>query len=434
LGAKSLDQKLGGLLSETDAKATAVIAGFDETGLDGTAVALISPPGVSYTSRHEAIVKSLLAPLQSAYRQHRRIRELAELRARAEAENQSLLARLGRNSLSDVIVGAQSGLKPAMDRVDQVARSDLPVLLLGETGSGKEVLARAIHDRSPRNEKPFIRVNCGAIPPELADSELFGHERGSFTGAVEQRRGWFEQADGGSLLFDEIGELPLPVQVRLLRVLQDGHVTRVGGEKAMSLDVRIIAATNQDLHSMVDDGRFREDLWYRLAVFPIRIPPLRERAADIPALATHFAKRAARRFGVPSLAPTDDDVRVLQAYGWPGNARELQSVMDRAVILGNGRRLDIAASLGTEPRARPSAPAVGVVPVAGANSTNLQQIDSLDDAMRRHIKATLEACRGRVDGEAGAARLLKINPHTLRGRMRKLGIDWTSFRGSKGNR
>jgi transcriptional regulator with GAF, ATPase, and Fis domain len=349
---------------------------------------------------------------------------LAAWRA-AEAEKQALLARLGRPQVSDAIVGSQSGLRTAMERVDQVAKSDVPVLLLGETGSGKEVLARAIHDRSDRMDNPFIRVNCGAIPPDLADSELFGHERGSFTGAVEMRRGWFEQANGGSLFLDEVAELPLAVQVRLLRVLNDSTFQRVGGDRAIKVDVRIIAATHRDLQTMVFDGQFREDLWYRLAVFPIRIPALRERPEDLPAMANHFATRAARRFGTPVLLPVEDDLRLLVAYDWPGNARELQSVIDRAVILGNGKCLEIAKSLGVLPRS-PGAPIPS--PAAAPRQFDPAAPITLDEAMRRHIEATLTQTQGRVDGPHGAARILGINAHTLRGRMRKLKVDWQKFR------
>ena len=221
-----------------------------------------------------------------------------------------------------MVVGADAGLRDVMERVAQVARSNAPVLLLGETGSGKEVVAREVHRGSDRAAGPFVRVNCGAIPGDLIDSELFGHERGSFTGAVSQRKGWFERADGGTLFLDEVAELPLPAQVRLLRVLQDGLVLRVGGEEPITVDVRVIAATNQDLRTMMREGRFRENLWYRLAVFPINLPALRDRIGDLPALAMHFAQRAAARLGLPVRAPTDEDTRLLCAYEWPGNIRE----------------------------------------------------------------------------------------------------------------
>ena len=242
------------------------------------------------------------------------MREIASLREAAEADRRSLLIRLGRKEIGDTIVGAESGLRSVMDRVELVAPSDAPVLIFGETGTGKELVARAIHNRSRRASGPFDRVNCGAIPPELIDSQLFGHERGAFTGAVEGRRGWFERADGGTLFLDEIGELPLPAQVRMLRILQDGWMERVGGEQSIHVNVRIVAATHRDLAAMVAEGRFREDLWYRIAVFPIVLPTLRERREDIPQLVEHFAARAATRFGLAPVKPTPDDLELLADY------------------------------------------------------------------------------------------------------------------------
>jgi transcriptional regulator with GAF, ATPase, and Fis domain len=313
-----------------------------------------------------------------------------------------------------------------MERVALVARSDVPVLILGETGSGKEVIARAIHDRSQRARGPFIRVNCGAIPPELIDSELFGHEKGSFTGAAATRRGWFERANGGTLFLDEIGELPLAAQVRLLRVLQDGLFERVGGEQPLKAEVRLVAATHRDLAAMVQSGGFREDLWYRISVFPIVLPPLRERREDIPLLAEHFARRAAIRFGLKLQLPSPEQFALLIAYPWPGNVRELGAVIDRAAILGDGERLEVARALG-----------VGTDISAAPRITNARQsmepavtpaVFSLDEATKRHIEKALAATHGRIEGPHGVATLLKINPHTLRARMRKLGINWTNFR------
>ena len=321
---------------------------------------------------------------------------------------------------TDPIVGAEAGLAPVMERVGLVAALDVPVLVLGETGSGKEVVARAIHARSQRAAGPFLRVNCGAIPPGLIDSELFGHERGSFTGALAERRGWFERADRGTLFLDEIGELPLEAQVRLLRVLQDHTLERVGGHRTVSVDVRIVAATHRDLRELIAQGRFREDLWYRIAVFPIDLPPLRDRAEDLPALANHFALRAAARFGMPPRIPTPKDLDLLVAYPWPGNVRELIAVIERAVILGNGARLDVAKALG----AAPSAPAGAPSAPAGADDA----FATLDQAVARHIETALTRTRGRIEGRSGAAALLGVNPHTLRARMRKLGLDWQRFR------
>src|SRR3954463_7454212 len=245
----------------------------------------------------------------------------------------------------EVVVGARHGLRSVFERVAMVAPSDLPVLLFGETGTGKEVIARVIHDGSVRGDGPFWRVNCGALSPELVDSELFGHERGAVTGAIAQRKGWFEQAHTGTLFLDEVAELSPAVQVRLLRVLQEGELVRVGGAETISVDVRIVAATHRDLAAMVEAREFRDDLFYRISAFPIVIPPLRERSADIPELARYFAGRAARRFQLRPVPIDPHDLELLLDYSWPGNVRELASVIDRAVLLGEGRRIDIARSL-----------------------------------------------------------------------------------------
>ena len=366
----------------------------------------------------------LLEIFSAALGNHLRLRELGTLRDTAEADRQSLLARLGRDALEDEIIGSSRGLQPVMQRVGLVASSDASVLILGETGSGKEVVARAIHAGSARASGPFIRVNCGAISPELIDSELFGHEKGSFTGAVAARRGWFERADGGTLFLDEVAELPPSAQVRLLRVLQDGRFHRVGGEQEIEVDVRIVAATHRDMAAMVQHRQFREDLWYRIAVFPIILPPLRERQGDIPELALHFARRASRRLGLPFCEPTTQDIALLRGYSWPGNVREMSSVLERAAILGQGERLAIAAALGVG-----AMPATDVRPTGSGTSS---AVATLDQAMRDHIQAALMRTRGRVSGEHGAAVLLGINPNTLQARMRKLGLTAREFRPRNG--
>jgi transcriptional regulator with GAF, ATPase, and Fis domain len=376
----------------------------------------------SFTADHEELARALLEPFTVAMENDRRLRELNSLREAVEADNRSLLSRLDRHDISESIVGAETGLRAVMEQIELVARSDVPVLILGETGSGKEVVARAIHSRSPRAAKPFLRVNCGAVPPELIDSELFGHERGSFTGAVNVRKGWFERADGGTLFLDECGELPLAAQVRLLRILQDGLFERVGGERQLHVDVRIVAATHRDMQELVSDGRFREDLWYRIAVFPIGLPPLRDRLDDIPALAAHFALRAAKRLGGLPLVPSPEDIKLLVSYPWPGNVRELATVIERAAILGDGRSLQIAQALGVTAPRLPSP-----VPIRSSVAAAVEPL-TLDAAMARHIEAALAQTRGRIEGPDGAARVLGINPHTLRARMRKLGIDWKRFR------
>lgn len=395
-------------------------------------VTLVAGAGPAYTAEHRRMLLELLPPFALVLDNDQRIHALRSDREAAEADREALLRRLGRESLQDAIIGAQSGLRTVMERVDQVARADVPVLIFGETGSGKEVIARAIHDGSERRLSPFLRVNCGAIPPELVDSELFGHERGSFTGAIAARQGWFERADGGTLFLDEIGELPGAAQVRLLRVLQDGTFERVGGQRQLKVDVRIVGATHRDLHGMVAERRFREDLWYRISVFPIYLPPLRERLEDLPALALHFAQRAARRFGLPLQVPTLADIDLMSRYPWPGNIRELAAVIDRAAILGNGERLAVSQALGAN--AQPPLPA-GSAPAAPAQSTGGAAAPAgtihrttLNDAMRACIESALRTTRGRIDGPHGVARMLEVNPHTLRARMRKLGIDWRRFR------
>jgi hydrogenase-4 transcriptional activator len=389
-------------------------------------VMLCAAPGQQFTSLHEEMLQGLLEPCTIALANDRRLRELTALREAAEADKQALLRRLGRPEMAETIVGAEGRLRPVMERVALVSPSDVPVLLLGETGSGKEVIARAIHTRSPRAAGPFLRVNCGAIPPELIDSELFGHEKGSFTGAVGTRRGWFERADEGTLFLDEIGELPLAAQVRLLRVVQEGVFERVGGERSLTVDVRVIAATHRDLAAMVQQGRFREDLWYRIAVFPIVLPPLRDHPEDIAALAEHFARRAAVRFGLPLQLPSAADLVLLTQYAWPGNIRELQAVIDRAAILGIGQGLEVAKALGVFPPPRSALPMSDQAPVE--SSSAVATLLPLDAALKQHIEAALTMTYGRVDGPHGAARLLRINPHTLRGKMRKLAINWKQFR------
>jgi transcriptional regulator with GAF, ATPase, and Fis domain len=430
----------GRVLRATTAKARKSLPGLLPDDVDGELLAgplaaadrppgmviLIASPGHGFRPEHAELLLALLEPFAVALENDRRVHELTTLREAVEADNRSLLSRLGRHDISDSIVGAETGLKPVMDQIELVARSDAPVLILGETGSGKEVVARAIHTRSRRASGPFLRVNCGAVPPDLIDSELFGHERGSFTGAVGDRKGWFERADGGTLFLDECGELPLAAQVRLLRILQDGQFERVGGERPLHVDVRIVAATHRDLQAWVGDGRFREDLWYRIAVFPIRLPPLRDRLVDIPPLAAHFALRAARRLGMAPLVPSAEDIHLLISYPWPGNVRELAAVIERAAILGGGARLEVARALGTVPSAAPGRQVVPAETAAGTGEPD--DIIRLDDAMARHIEAALRRTRGRIEGPHGAACLLGINPHTLRARMRKLRIEWQSFR------
>ena len=390
------------------------------------ALYLVLAHGGAVSVAQRSLADALIEPMSAALHRHRRLRELERARIAATEGRQELVRRLGSRAPEAAIVGADGDLREVMERVDLVADSDLSVLLMGETGSGKEVIARAIHDRSRRVAAPFIRVNCGAIPGELIDSVLFGHERGSFTGAVARREGWFERADGGSLFLDEIGELPGAAQVRLLRVLQEGVIERVGGQRPVPVNVRIIAATHRDLAAMVAEGAFREDLWYRVAGFPIHIPPVRHRPRDIPALAEYMTRRSADRLGLPLVLPTEADLNLLRTYDWPGNVRELASVIDRAVILGQGRSLEIPAAIGpipprqALPESRP--------PVSSGSFPTFAEVQ------RQHILSALERTRGRVAGDFGAARLLNLNANTLRSKMRKLGIGGDVPSGAKGKK
>ncbi len=384
-----------------------VVPCVTESGLQGTL--LVGPATPELLERARALARPLAVALA---------RDTEAQRIAQERAGQGWLDRTTPNSGSEAsvleIVGMKGGLKAVVAQVERVAGTTIPVLILGETGAGKELLARLIHERSPRSKGPIVRVNCGAIPADLVDSELFGHERGSFTGAVQARRGWFERADGGTLFLDEVGELPLAAQVRLLRVLQDGEFERVGGQEVRHADVRVVAATHRDLPTMVRAGQFREDLWYRLSVFPVRLPPLRERLDDLPALARHFAAQAGGRLGWSGVQPTDEDIRELAAYDWPGNVRELAAVVERAVLLGHGQRLDLRAALALG--ARLPAPAAVSRPA------------TLQDAQVVQIEDALRHTRGRIEGAGGAAERLGVNPHTLRARMRKFGIDWAQFR------
>lgn len=322
--------------------------------------------------------------------------------------NRELLSQAG-----DEIIGGNSGLRNVMEMARQVAPLSNTVLLMGETGTGKEVIANAIHFASPRKDGPFIKVNCGAIPESLIDSELFGHEKGAFTGAVTEKRGRFERAAGGTIFLDEIGELPPQAQVRLLRVLQNREIERVGGERAIPVDIRVIAATHRNLESMVSENRFREDLWFRLNVFPIIVPPLRQRKEDVPALTRHFVELKSRELGIaiaPAIAP--GALERLMNYGWPGNVRELENLVERELIRHRGGQLRFDSLLPGE-RGGETQPAM-----EGKVGGPL----NLDEAMSLHIGKVLKMTKGKIHGPGGAAELLGINPNTLRGRMSKLGI------------
>ena len=328
-------------------------------------------------------------------------------------ETQYLREELSSHQNYERIVGSSSALVRALHEVDRVAPAETSVLLLGETGTGKELFARAIHDRSKRREKPLVKLNCGAIPHNLIESELFGHERGAFTGATQRRHGRFVLADGGTLFLDEIGELPLELQPKLLRVLQEGELEPVGGSRTISVDVRIVAATNRDLGEMVKRGTFREDLYYRVNVFPIRVPPLRERERDIDEIARVFLEKYARQLG-RELAPLSEAVlERLRAYAWPGNVRELENVIERGVIVSTGGVFDVDRAL----------PVPSPVPVPPAmEQARVHTSAEMLTFERANIERALAQARGKVAGTSGAAALLGTPPSTLSSRMKTLGI------------
>ena len=312
------------------------------------------------------------------------------------------------------IVGRSSCFRLLLEQVALVGPTDSTVLILGETGTGKELIARAIHDQSTRRDGPLVKVNCAALPRELVESELFGHEKGAFTGATQQRRGRFELADGGTLFLDEIGELSLEAQAKLLRVLQEKEFERVGGTRTLRSDARLIAATNRDLHARVSGGEFRSDLFYRLNVFPLVVPPLRERRPDIPALVARFLEKSSRKLGKAFEGVSPEFIERAMAYHWPGNVRELENVIERAAILSRGPLLE---PLGWSLAREHAESVTGATAEAAARS-----IKTLLDMEREHIQRALEQSRWVVEGDHGAARALGIKPSTLRGRMRKLGI------------
>jgi len=387
---------------------------IEETRLG--ALTVIAEETNCFNDLHARLLGLLRRPFDVAVSNALRYMETVKLKDMLDAENKELSREL-RHLSGDEIIGADSGLKGVMEMVRQVAPLDSPAMLLGETGVGKEVIANAIHYTSPRKNGPFIKVNCGAIPDTLFDSELFGHEKGAFTGATTRKRGFFERAHQGSIFLDEIGELPLQAQVRLLRVIQNKEINRVGGTSPIPVNVRIITATHRDLEKMIRTGEFREDLWFRLNIFPIMIPPLRQRTEDIPILFQHLVQRKTQELKLQTPPPVSvAAIERLKAYPWPGNVRELQNLVERALIRSRGRDelpLDFPDEF-SDPRE--------VLDLYEPVSSFV----SLDQMTIRHIKNALQRTGGRIYGEKGAARLLDINPNTLRSRMRKLGIPFGS--------
>ncbi len=376
---------------------------------------IISGTDTDFGEAELATVRLIVPQLALALQNYLAFDEIDRLRRKLEGERTYLVEEIRAAHNFEEIIGNSAPLAAVLRRVSQVAPTDATVLIQGETGTGKELIARAIHNLSPRKERVLVRVNCAALPASLIESELFGHERGSFTGATERRIGKFELADGGTIFLDEIGELPLELQAKMLRVLQERDIERIGGRQVIPVDVRVIAATNRDLEREVAAGRFREDLFFRLNAFPLALPPLRERRDDIPVLALHFARKYAREFGRPVRAIRESDIRELTARDWKGNIREISHCVEQAVILSEGETLDFSSVL--TPRE------AGSIHAAQSGSVTMHDFEEEMKVMERKlILEALNRAGGRVSGEGGAAELLEINAKTLYSRIDKLGI------------
>lgn len=389
--------------------------------------------GTEFATEHHELIESLHKPFTIALLNAMSHEELTKRKNELADDNEFLTHEL-KAYQKNIIIGADSGLKNVMEMVAQVAPLNNTVLLMGETGTGKEIIANAIHQSSQRCDGPLIKVNCGAIPENLVDSELFGHEKGAFTGAANRNRGRFERAHGGTIFLDEIGELPLAAQTRLLRVLQSKEIERIGGSETVPVDIRVIAATHRKLEHMVLENKFREDLWFRLNVFPIIIPPLRQRTEDISLLIQYFLKQKAQEMGLrtpPEIA--DGALEQLKNHNWPGNVRELENVIERALIQNRGRTqpLDLFAFAPSTPilPSELSDRSKCIFPCLAKQSGDdvLSKGDdgrplTLDETMARQIEETLKLTLGRINGPGGAADILGVNPSTLRNRMNKLNI------------
>lgn len=422
----------------------------DVQGLVPGHLAVLNTEPFTPTSEQMAVLKVLVSYACAALSRRQLERRVTDsdaqierLRERLVAESSYHQEELNREYNFEELVGKCETWRQLMTDIDSIAATDVSVLIQGETGTGKELVARAIHARSARRDQPLVKVNCGAIAPNLAESELFGHAKGAFTGAVNKRLGRFELADRGTLFLDEVGELSPDTQVKLLRVLQEQEFEPVGSTKTVQVDVRIVAASNRDLAAEVDAGRFRRDLFYRLNVIPLHVAPLRDRKEDIPMLALHFAERAAKRNGKLIRGIATATLQNLTDYAWPGNVRELQNLIQRAVVFCNGPALTIdprwlgaptttgsvPPSTVSEPRLTTSTPLAATNPATaksparvGTADSALRAGDALEDVERAHIVAVLQRANWIIEGERGAARLLDMNPSTVRSRMKRLGI------------
>jgi formate hydrogenlyase transcriptional activator len=343
-------------------------------------------------------------------------------KARLEAQNGYLIEEIKETHNFEEIVGQSRTLAEVIEKVKLVASTDSSVLILGETGTGKELVARAVHSNSERRDRPLVKVNCAALPVGLIESELFGHEKGAFTGASDRRIGRFELANGGTIFLDEIGDMPPDLQVKLLRVLQEHEFERLGGSNPIKVDVRVIAATNRDLLRSVAEGTFRQDLYYRLNVFPIQLPPLRERSEDIPPLVHYFVRRFSLKIGRKITRIQRETIDRLVSYAWPGNVRELENVIERAVILSRGIELEVAPDVLPEIAAVALTQAAAPRPAPEEKGPAVPLPQSIDQVERNHILEVLMRTNWRIEGAEGAAALLNLNPSTLRSRMKKLGV------------
>ncbi|HXC35767.1 MAG TPA: sigma 54-interacting transcriptional regulator [Candidatus Acidoferrales bacterium] len=373
---------------------------------------------VNVTSDRRAWHKIFSDHIGAAIANARAFEEIQNLKAQLELQNAYLQEEVVEAKAFGELVGHSPALRHIVSQIDLVSPTEASVLILGESGTGKELVAREIHNRSQRKDKPLVRVNCASIPKELFESEFFGHARGAFTGAIKDRAGRFEAAEGGTLFLDEIGEVPLDLQSKLLRVLQEKRYERVGEDRTRLADVRVLAATNRDLKKEVATGRFREDLFYRLNVFPIEVPPLRGRIEDIPLLAKHFVEMSVKKLRCPKPRLTRASIAKLQGYDWPGNIRELQNVIERAAIISRGRLLDFDLPVAETALA----PARLAASEASDTEPEFLTEAQLQRRERENLRVILEKARWKIKGADGAAELLGVKPTTLKARMKKMGL------------
>lgn len=376
-------------------------------GHKGFTMSFYSRKSVNYTHRHLMLMKRMEKTLSQAINGILHTQSGAMVVQQVSMPPQSREVKCMEKSVFDGIIGSSILLKTALEHLSLVAPMQTTVLILGESGTGKERFARLVHGLSARKNKPLVTVNCAALPTHLIESELFGHEKGAFTGAIDRRIGKFEQATGGTIFLDEVGELPLELQAKLLRVLQEKEIERLGGRETLKVDVRVVAATNCNLEKQVADGRFRLDLYYRLNIFPITLPSLRERKEDLPQLANYFVKKFGERAGKPEMSISEQALHSLNGYHWPGNARELEHLIERSVLLNRGTTIEQITMINRQ---------------GGGNPAEDNRIKTIDDNEREHILLILKKCNGRISGPGGAAELLAVPSTTLNSKMKRLGI------------